>query len=913
MEVLIKKIIAGCFPALLLFFSMTLAAQTVSSPPVVITRSLDSLKKNNNLSDWIYTRIDYAQAYPGESLSFLMNSAATAWRKPKSATEIQAWVLLLSHQGYNQMYAGNILNSINCYEQAYNYWQDHQVNMDISDFVLKPWANNYTRLGDYEKAIFIQQKTLNYALKEQDEELAATTYNNLGISYRSIGDFKKAMECIELGRQKATFSSLILLNNTLADIYKEKNELKLAESIITKNIVRQKKLKQDQETAYWLLSSYTTAGDVQFALTNFPAAERYYRLGLQTNDQYYKGNRLREKAYIITQLGKIKLGLKQAKAALVYFNQTLNTLGLLDDKGQVNQNKIFGDNRLQDVFYQRSLAYSYLGEEKEALQNICWSLLTRDKIRFELADVKTKQRFQSETKQMAEKAITIAFGLLEKTKQHHYAEIILQLIEQTKARILLDDIRRNQQQLSLQTRDSLFLQQQNLESAIAYQEKISLQSSGDSKYAKENSADLKFKLEYVNKKLRERYPALAWNEELNVQSILKRVPPGTHFILFFSGLDYIYTVEINNRQVQQVIRTSHALQVKQMIGDFVQTYYNNGVEAMTNKPKDFYDASFRCHQLLLGQFSFKKNEGLIIIPDEVIGRLSFESLITDQSYQRSIARWPFLLKKQRISYAFSLQTWINQSKRKHMMVSGNENKGFAGLFITHQGNDKQLIPAVALEASSLKKLISGRFLIDNEADTKNFFDAFEQADVLHISTHSYLSGPHKEPTLSFPDGEVFLFELAARKSAPGLVVLSSCRTADGMMTDGEGIISLSRGFAAIGTQGTIASLWNVNDDAAAEITADTYKNMLKEMKISSSLREAKLNWLNNPRLTSDQYLPYYWDALIFMGYDQQVSLPKAGWSVSSYLLISLTFLFILTATFLFYRSKKKKVTYPALK
>ncbi|SDN09166.1 Tetratricopeptide repeat-containing protein [Pedobacter steynii] len=901
--------IRGSLFAFFLFSSTFLAAQTAGLLPVPTKNTLDSLKRSNNLSDWIYTRIDYTQAHPRETLSFLMSSTTAAWRGPKSTEEMQAWLLLLSHQGYNQMYAGNILNSINCYEQAYNYWLDHNVSMDISDFVLKPWANNYTRLGDYEKAIFIQQKTLAFALKEHNAELAASTYNNLGISYRSIGDFKKALECIQWGKQKVKSTSpiAILLDNTLADIYYDKKELKDAEVVISSNIARQKNTIKDQETAYWLLSSYITAGNVQLALKNLPLSTRYYQLALKTNDQYYKGNRLREKANIITQLGKIKLKQQQGKAALSFFNQTLNTLGLLNSEGQVNPDKIFGDNRLQDVFYQRSLVYTLLGAEKEALQNIRWSLLAGDKIRFELADVKTKQRFQSETKQMAEQAIAIAFGLLEKTRQHHYAEVILNLMEQTKARTLLDDIRRNQQQLALQTKEPLFIQKQNLESAIAYQEKIALQDARDIRHAARNSADLKFKLEYVNKKIRERYPAMAWNAdaELNTQTILKRLPAKAHFVEFFSGNSAIYAIEISNRQVKQVTRINQASAVKQGISDFVDTYYSHGPEAMMNNPEAFFKASYRCYQTLMGDFSFRKNEHLIIVPDEAMGKLSFEGLITDQSYQTSISKWPFLLKKQSIAYAFSIQTWINQSKRKHSSLSEKEKpdrEKFAGLFITHQGNNKQAIPAVALEAASLKRLVSGEFLIDKEAGTKDFLRAFEQADVLHISTHSYLSGVRKEPTLAFNDDQVFLFELSALQNAPGLVVLSACRTADGMMAEGEGIISLSRGFAAIGTQGTIATLWNVNDDAAAKITAETYKNLLKGKEISNSLHEAKLTWLNSPQQSANQYLPYYWDALIFMGYDQSINLPKAGWPPHYYYIALI--IAGLTAAFVFYRLKK---------
>lgn len=897
--------------AFLSFFTIA-AAQTETAPPKQLLYTLDSLKKQNNLTEWIYTRIDYSYAHPKETLSFLMSSQQQAWRNARSAPEQQAWLLLLNNQAYNQLYSGNILASINCYEQAYNYYNDHKLNADISDSIFKPWANNYTRLGDYEKAIFIQQKTLDYAIKERDHALAASMYNNLAISYRSIGDLKKAIECIRLGTAQTQPSApiTVLLNNTLADIYKEKNEFDAAEKVIGSNIIRQKKLKQDFETAYWLLSSYMTAGDVQLAKHNYAAANSYYQQGLNINEVYYKGNRLREKAYIITQLGKVKLLQKQGKPALAYFNQTLAALGLMDKEQHVYQNKIFGDNRLVNVFYQRSMAYLLMAEEKKALQNIQLALLAADKIRFELADVKTKQRFQSETREMAEKAIDIAFGLLEKTRQHHYAAVIVDILEQTKARTLLDDIRRNQQQLSLQTKDSLFIQKLNLERAITYHEKTALQEGNETK---EDSSELKFKLEYIEKKLRERYPSLARTTDENFPgtSLLKKLPANVHFIAFFSGQNYIYAVEISNRQVKQIKRILNATLVKKHIEDFVTTYYHNGPEAMMNTPELFFKASQQIYSTLLGGLSFRKNEKLIIIPDELLGYLSFEGLVTTGTYQPSISAWPYLIKENTVSYAFSIQTWLDQSKRKTSSTgkSTGIRENFAGLFLTHQNDSKKTIPAVAREASALKEIVSGNFLMDKAASAKHFFEAFDAATVLHISTHSYLSGLQQEPTLALEDQQVFLFELSARKNAPALVVLSACRTADGMMAKGEGIISLSRGFAAIGTQGTIAGLWNVNDAAAAKITAGVYQHLLNGANISTALHQSKLNWLNTRQSTELEYLPYYWDALVFMGYDQKIQLPKAGFSLKKYGLIPIAGIIaaagFATALIFFFRRKRK--------
>lgn len=865
------------FCIFLLYFSLTdiAYAQQSDAIPYSLTKTLDSLKSRNSLVDWLYARIDYSYSNPRQSLSFLMNTAAESWRKPTSIPEKEAWLMLLSNQGYNQMYTGNILNSINCYEEAYNYLTEHQLNVEgIAEYVLKPWANNYTRLGDYEKALFIQQKTLDYALKAHDDALAVSVYNNMAISYRSLGNFMQAEKCIQLGTEKTTAKgqALILLDNTLADIYSDKEELEQAEKVIERNIARQQKLNPDFETAYWLLSSYITAGDIQRKKLQFAHAQYYYQRALTINDRYYRGNRLREKAYVLIQLGKLKLLQKQALPSLVYFNQALSTLGFPEDALNVKPDRIFGDNRLIDVFYQKSVAYQQLGQAKTALDNIRLSLLSADKIRFELADVKTKQRFQAETRQMAEQAIDIAFGLLAKTKQQQYATILIDIMEQTRARTLLDDIRRNQQQLTQSTKDPLFAEKKKLEQAIAFNEKELLQGTATPQDIAKQNSELKFKLDVIEKKIIHRYPSLALDKGVSgVNNLLHQLPSDTHFIEFFSGSQHIYVAEIVKRQLKHIKRIANASQVKNDILNFVRTYYHHGPSAMMDQPKSFYIASNQIYRILLSGFNFPKNEKLIIIPDEVMGYLSFDGLITHNQYQPNIADWPYFIKDVSVSYAFSIQTWLKQSTRKN-----TGNKGFAGLFVTHQNKNKQFIPAVASEAAAIEKIIDGQFSRDEQAGVKDFFKAFDQTKVLHISTHSYLSGTQKEPTLAFNDSEVYLFELSARKNAPDLVVLSACRTADGMMSSGEGIISLSRGFAAIGTGGTIAGLWNVNDKAAAEITANCYSNILSGQEVSMALRQAKLSWLQEKKRSPQECLPYYWDALIYMGYDKKINLTPAG-------------------------------------
>jgi CHAT domain-containing protein len=151
-----------------------------------------------------------------------------------------------------------------------------------------------------------------------------------------------------------------------------------------------------------------------------------------------------------------------------------------------------------------------------------------------------------------------------------------------------------------------------------------------------------------------------------------------------------------------------------------------------------------------------------------------------------------------------------------------------------------------------------------------------------------------------------LFELSAKQNAPSLVVLSACRTADGILADGEGIISLSRGFNAIGTSATIAGLWNVNDHAVAYITQHFYQSLLKGHTSAEALRDAKLAWIKDPQTSGALLLPYYWDSLVYMGKNQTFDLEKPffspwmSWSIGGLVVILLS---VLTFRFLVRKTK----------
>lgn len=144
--------------------------------------------------------------------------------------------------------------------------------------------------------------------------------------------------------------------------------------------------------------------------------------------------------------------------------------------------------------------------------------------------------------------------------------------------------------------------------------------------------------------------------------------------------------------------------------------------------------------------------------------------------------------------------------------------------------------------------------------------------ILHFATHGFIDS--KRPELSG-----LVFSLVNRAGQPqigfvglqdiynlnvpaDLVVLSACGTALGAEVHGEGLIGLTRGFMYAGARRIIASLWQVDDVATAELMRQFYGSMERhELSPAAALRQAQLD-MSRKRRWSD---PYYWTGFTLQG------------------------------------------------
>jgi CHAT domain-containing protein len=79
--------------------------------------------------------------------------------------------------------------------------------------------------------------------------------------------------------------------------------------------------------------------------------------------------------------------------------------------------------------------------------------------------------------------------------------------------------------------------------------------------------------------------------------------------------------------------------------------------------------------------------------------------------------------------------------------------------------------------------------------------------------------------------------------------------------ESEGIIGLPRGFLYAGGKSVIASLWKVDDEAAAALMRGLYARIQDGASPSSALRDAQLEMSRDSRWSA----PFYWAAFVLQG------------------------------------------------
>ena len=201
-----------------------------------------------------------------------------------------------------------------------------------------------------------------------------------------------------------------------------------------------------------------------------------------------------------------------------------------------------------------------------------------------------------------------------------------------------------------------------------------------------------------------------------------------------------------------------------------------------------------------------------------------------------------------------------------LLRSGEQSGGAEFQRLAYTSVEADAIVALATEKQSLKATgFRATRAAVLETDLRQF-------GIIHFATHGLLNNENPELSgivLSLvdergepQDGFLRVHEICGLDLNAELVVVSACRTALGKEIRGEGLIGITRAFMLGGAERVMASLWDVRDQATAELMKRFYRGMFeKNLRPAAALRAAQLSMRREQRWQS----PFYWAPFVVQG------------------------------------------------
>ena len=354
--------------------------------------------------------------------------------------------------------------------------------------------------------------------------------------------------------------------------------------------------------------------------------------------------------------------------------------------------------------------------------------------------------------------------------------------------------------------------------------------------------------------------------------------------------------------------------------DSLITEFQQRMKQVDHTTGSFFEVNHRLYQLLFEPLDLdeKERKSLVIVPDEALGYLPFEALITAPGAGNKLKfqSQQYLLRKFNISYSYSANFFIN-SQGYH---SGRDLNfiGFAPSYGDRSSTELDqlgvfrdaLVPLKwnKEELQQINQYIPGQTLVDEKATETVFKSHLNRPGIIHLAMHALVDDENPmNSKLAFSqendeeeDGFLHVFELFNMQLKANMVVLSACETGYGQLKRSEGIISLASGFASAGVPSIVMSHWNVDDKITARLMALFYKNLSDGMKKDEALRQAKLQLMkdSDPAVSN----PYFWASFVVVGDTSPLGIggiPIVFWYLGAALVI-------LMVIFLFLRKPKQK-------
>ncbi|PHN07177.1 CHAT domain-containing protein [Flavilitoribacter nigricans] len=285
---------------------------------------------------------------------------------------------------------------------------------------------------------------------------------------------------------------------------------------------------------------------------------------------------------------------------------------------------------------------------------------------------------------------------------------------------------------------------------------------------------------------------------------------------------------------------------------------------------------------------------LYLIPDDILGFLAFESLLVSPPSGDQISYAPaqqdYLIEHHALAYGYSATLLLESIHRTDGPDERSDYGGFAPVFregdvgraISRDCTTGSLmyLPYSEKSVQETQEILEGTAYLNEQASLQNFKASADKYRILQLATHACVDEQDALfNVIYFHDTTLATYEIFDIPMRADLIILSACETGNGDLLEGEGIMSLSRGFYYAGSANIVTSLWPADDYATQTLMVQFNRYLKEGLPKDRALQRAKLDFLNAPNLRSLSAAPSFWANFILIGNQEKIELDaqRATW------------------------------------
>jgi CHAT domain-containing protein/Tfp pilus assembly protein PilF len=878
--------------------------------------------------------LSYHPFYDFEALKPFLKEVTSSI--PQDVDTIKA--KLLDIQGYIAYEEGKPQEGIKFYEEGVSIWEKYQS--------YKRLAGSYNMLGifyntleDYPLAEQIYREGIRVSRLSSDSLNERKNYNNLGRVLLEQGHYEEALMSFKKAQGLVPTTDGSFERN-LAWIYIEKGQYKTALELADKALQKTKAFQ-----GYNILGipgAYRLLGDVYISMANYQEAEKYYQKCLE---EYLElnGPTHREVAKSHINLGEAyqaqsqwNLAIREYHAAIQIFlpafepesfydcpssDSLLSREGYLMEalqyKGQCLQKKYEQNNKIEEL--------------KAASQHFQAAVHFINQIKLYHTETGAKAFYgDAYSIPYVEDALKAQLQLYQRTQDPQHQAVAFELAQQATAFLLRESINENRAMEAAQIPEDTIISLNVLNAAISEAQSAVTEVERAEEKDSLNQVLFSFKkdrlalLEAIENNYPKYYELKHALSPISIEDLQNTLDSHTLVVKYFLGQDQLYTFAFDQQKFSMLSHPIDSTFYKH-IDNFRLTLTD--LDYIRERPEEaeqlFLQSSRALYEQLFAPvasaFTADKLTQLTIIPDGLLNYLSFECLLS-QPANNWLEKEAYLIHDYAIRYAYYAGLLLPQeqgaeSDKSRFVGFGTEynDKTLDRLNMIEQDTManpqvKKVFRGKALsklafaddEVKEVTRLVDGKSFLNEQATKANFLLHTPDYEVVHVAAHSFIdtendstayivfnqSNEKDDFLLSLP--EIYSLNLDAH-----LVTLSACQTGIGALQRSEGVMSLARAFQFAGSSSLIASQWSISDEASAIIMKEFYSRLNQGASKDDALREAKLTYLTDDKLSSPAYrIPAYWGAMILIGDEEglvfePVSFAWYYWLIGVVLLLAL--------------------------